>query len=57
MNMLRGGASKRRRTDTRGQIGLYIKAWNAWVAGRPVKTLRLQSGEKMPRPIQMLITD
>lgn len=57
MNMLRGGASQRRRTDTRGQIGLYIKAWNAWVAGRPVKSLRLQKGEKTPRPIQMLIAD
>lgn len=57
MNTLRGGATIRRRTDTRGQIGLYIKAWNAWVAGRPIKALRLQKGEKMPRPIQMLLSE
>lgn len=57
MNSLRNGGSVRRRTDTRGQIGLYIKAWNAWVSGKPVKSLRLQKGEKMPRPIQVLIAD
>lgn len=57
MNSLRGGSSTRRRTDTRGQMGLYIKAWNAWVAGREVKSLRLQKGEKMPKPIQMLLSD
>lgn len=57
MSQLRGGGTQRRRTDTRGQIGLYIKAWNAWVSGRPVKSLRLQKGEKMPSPIQMLIAD
>ncbi|QSY51866.1 MULTISPECIES: hypothetical protein [Streptomyces] len=55
LNTLRSGVSVRRRTDTRGQIGLYIKAWNAWVTGRPVKSLRLQNGEKMPRPVQMLL--
>jgi hypothetical protein len=57
MNSLRSGGTQRRRTDTRGQIGLYIKAWNAWVAGKPVKSLRLQKGEKMPRPLQVLIAD
>ncbi|MFD9428720.1 MULTISPECIES: hypothetical protein [unclassified Streptomyces] len=57
MRQLRGGGTQRRRTDTRSQIGLYIKAWNAWVSGRPVKSLRLQKGEKMPQPIQMLIAD
>ncbi|MFJ1595642.1 hypothetical protein [Streptomyces sp. NPDC088261] len=57
MSQLRGGGSQRRRTDTRGQVGLYIKAWNAWVSGRPVKSLRLQKGEKIPRPIQMLIAE
>lgn len=57
MNSLRSGGSARRRTDTRGQIGLYVKAWNAWVSGKPVKSLRLQKGEKMPRPIQMQITE
>ncbi|MER6300834.1 hypothetical protein ABT247_14885 [Kitasatospora sp. NPDC001539] len=55
INTLRNGSTSRRRTDTRGQIGLYIKAWNAWVTGRPVKSLRLQSGEKMPRPVQLLL--
>jgi hypothetical protein len=54
---LREGMSKRRRTDTRGHIGLYVKAWNAWVTGKPVKSLRLQKGEKMPRPIHMLMSD
>ncbi|MCE7082810.1 hypothetical protein [Streptomyces sp. ST2-7A] len=54
---LRGGSTARRRTDTKGQVGLYIKAWNAWVAGRSVKVLRLQKGEKMPKPIQMLLGD
>ncbi|MFE7381817.1 hypothetical protein ACFU9F_15765 [Streptomyces zhihengii] len=57
MNALRSGGTLRRRTDTRGQIGLYIKAWNAWVSGKPVKSLRLQKGEKMPRPIQVLIAE
>ncbi|MFI1868556.1 hypothetical protein [Streptomyces jumonjinensis] len=57
MNSLRSGGTVRRRTDTRGQIGLYVKAWNAWVSGRPVRSLRLQKGEKMPRPIQMQITE
>lgn len=57
IHALRAGASNRRRTDTRGQIGLYIKAWNAWVSGRPVKALRLQKGEKMPRPVQMTIIE
>ncbi|MBO8197376.1 hypothetical protein JW613_03465 [Streptomyces smyrnaeus] len=56
MNQLRGGAS-RRRTDTRSQIGLYIKAWNAWVAKRPVKALRLQRGEITPRPIQLKLSE
>lgn len=57
INSLRGGTSTRRRTDSRGQIGLYIKAWNSWVSGRVVKTLRLQKGGKMPRHIQMLMSE
>ncbi|MFG2904056.1 hypothetical protein ACGF13_03155 [Kitasatospora sp. NPDC048286] len=55
INHLQKGSSARRRTDARGQIGLYLKAWNAWVTGRPVKSLRLQNGEKMPRPVQLLL--
>ncbi|MFJ8473916.1 hypothetical protein [Kitasatospora sp. NPDC094011] len=45
------GSTVRRRTDNRGQLGLYIKAWNAWVLQRPVKALRFQRAEKMPTPV------
>ncbi|MFI5944656.1 hypothetical protein [Streptomyces uncialis] len=48
------GTSGRRRNDSRGQLGLYLKAWNAWVLQRPVKQLRFQRGEKMPRPVHVL---
>ncbi|MFC8898562.1 hypothetical protein [Streptomyces cinereoruber] len=48
------GTSGRRRSDSRGQLGLYLKAWNAWVLQKPVKQLRFQRGEKMPRPVHVL---
>jgi hypothetical protein len=48
------GTSGRRRTDSRGQVGLYLKAWNAWVLQRPVKQLRFQRGERMPKPVHVL---
>ncbi|MER8182901.1 hypothetical protein [Kitasatospora sp. NPDC094015] len=48
------GTSGRRRSDSRGQLGLYLKAWNAWVLQKPVKQLRFQRGEKMPKPVQVL---
>ncbi|MFH9265472.1 hypothetical protein ACH4KN_14610 [Streptomyces sp. NPDC017546] len=48
------GTSGRRRSDSRGQLGLYLKAWNAWVLQKPVKQLRFQRGEKMPHPVHVL---
>lgn len=48
------GSSGRRRSDSRGQLGLYLKAWNAWVLQKPVKQLRFQRGESMPKPVQVL---
>ncbi|MFJ6212717.1 hypothetical protein ACIQGZ_05210 [Streptomyces sp. NPDC092296] len=51
------GTSGRRRSDSRGQLGLYLKAWNAWVLQKPVKQLRFQRGEKMPKPVQVLPGD
>ncbi|MFJ8229592.1 hypothetical protein ACIQ9E_06460 [Streptomyces sp. NPDC094448] len=51
------GTSGRRRSDSRGQLGLYLKAWNAWVLQKPVKQLRFQRGEKMPRPVHALPGD
>lgn len=48
------GTSGRRRSDSRGQLGLYLKAWNAWVLQKPVKQLRFQHGEKMPKPVHVL---
>lgn len=48
------GTSGRRRSDSRGQLGLYLKAWNAWVLQKPVKLLRFQRGEKMPKPVHVL---
>ncbi|MFD7829574.1 hypothetical protein [Kitasatospora sp. NPDC059803] len=46
------GSTVRRRTDNRGQLGLYIKAWNSWVFKKPVKALRFQQTEKMPIPVR-----
>ncbi|MFI9463974.1 hypothetical protein [Streptomyces xiamenensis] len=54
MRHLRSGASVRRRQNTRSQVGLYLKAWNAWATGKEIRTLRLQQGEKMPKPVQVL---
>lgn len=51
------GTSGRRRSDSRGQVGLYVKAWNAWVLQKPVKQLRFQRGEKMPKPVHVLPGD
>jgi hypothetical protein len=51
------GKSGRRRSDSRGQVGLYIKAWNAWVLKKTVKQLRFQQGEKMPKPVHVLPED
>ena len=51
------GTSGRRRSDSRGQLGLYLKAWNAWVLQKPVKLLRFQRGEKMPKPVQVVPGD
>ncbi|MFC0846485.1 hypothetical protein ACFH04_22610 [Streptomyces noboritoensis] len=48
------GTSGRRRSDSRGQLGLYLKAWNAWVLQKPVRQLRFQRGEKMPKPVHVL---
>ncbi|SCK59123.1 hypothetical protein H181DRAFT_05655 [Streptomyces sp. WMMB 714] len=48
---LRSISSRRRRTDSRAQLGLYLKAWNAWVSGKPIKSLRFQEGEQLPRPV------
>jgi anti-sigma28 factor (negative regulator of flagellin synthesis) len=48
------GSSGRRRSDSRGQLGLYLKAWNAWVLQKPVKQLRFQRGERMPKPVHVL---
>ncbi|WP_157856297.1 hypothetical protein [Actinacidiphila yeochonensis] len=48
------GSSGRRRSDSRGQLGLYLKAWNAWVLQKPVRQLRFQHGEKMPKPVHVL---
>jgi hypothetical protein len=52
MTSLSMGSTARRRTDNRGQLGLYIKAWNSWVQKKPVKALRLQRTEKMPVPVR-----
>jgi hypothetical protein len=51
------GTSGRRRSDSRGQLGLYLKAWNAWVLQKSVKQLRFQRGEKMPEPVHVLPGD
>jgi hypothetical protein len=45
---LASGARYRRSDDSREQLLYYVKAWNAWVEGRPVKLLRRSQGEKMP---------
>ncbi|WP_424636244.1 hypothetical protein [Embleya sp. AB8] len=51
--VLRRGSSVRRRTDNRAQLGLYIKAWNAWALGREARALRFQEKEKMPSPVKL----
>ncbi|MEV4096466.1 hypothetical protein [Streptosporangium saharense] len=43
--------SGKRRIDAREHIAIYIKAWNAWRVGRPVKILFFRKGEDMPRPV------
>lgn len=50
---LNSGSTARRRTDTRGHMGLYIKGWNAWVKSREVRSLRFQQKEKFPNPVRV----
>lgn len=45
-----GNKATRKREDSRGQLFLYVKAWNAWVEGREMQLLRRSKGEKMPKP-------
>ncbi|MCB5908606.1 hypothetical protein [Streptomyces pinistramenti] len=56
MQQMRGQRSQRR-TNTRAHVGIYIKAWNAWVANKPVKTLRLQKGEPVPKPVRIRFSE
>ncbi len=43
----RQGAPQRRR-DTREQVALYLKAFNAWAAGETLNQLRFSPGEGLP---------
>jgi hypothetical protein len=43
------GKRYRRKDDSREHLLYYLKAWNAWVEGRPLKLLRRSPGEKMPK--------
>ncbi|MGW2487579.1 hypothetical protein ACWCV9_10200 [Streptomyces sp. NPDC001606] len=43
------GQRYRRKDDSREHLLYYLKAWNAWVEGRPMKLLRRSPGEKMPK--------
>ncbi|MDH6228174.1 hypothetical protein [Streptomyces sp. MJP52] len=42
------GKTHRRRDDSREHLLYYLKAWNAWVEGRPIKLLRRSPNETMP---------
>ncbi|MFF3762069.1 hypothetical protein [Streptomyces sp. NPDC002185] len=46
--------SELRRRSTRGEVGLYLKAWNYWILGREVRTLRFGKKEKLPAPAPLL---
>ncbi|MGW9453042.1 hypothetical protein [Streptomyces sp. NPDC055632] len=50
----RARGSDRRRRSTHGEVGLYLKAWNAWVTGRPVRNLRFSKKEKLPLPVALV---
>ncbi|MFD4315203.1 hypothetical protein [Streptomyces sp. NPDC058548] len=51
---LRTRRSELRRRSTRGEVGLYLKAWNCWVLGRGVRTLRFGKKDKLPAPAPLL---
>ncbi|MEU8762593.1 hypothetical protein [Streptomyces sp. NPDC048659] len=46
---LAAGNRHRKREDSREHLVYYLKAWNAWVEGRPLKLLRRYSKEQMPK--------
>ncbi|MEU6475544.1 hypothetical protein ABZ858_01410 [Streptomyces sp. NPDC047017] len=43
------GQRHRRKDDSREHLLYYLKSWNAWVEGRPLRLLRRSPGEKMPK--------
>ncbi|MBJ7901879.1 hypothetical protein IF655_01000 [Streptomyces sp. DSM 110735] len=47
------GRSSHRRRSTRVQAGLYVKAWNFWLDGREVSTLRLPKSGNLPQPVRL----
>lgn len=56
MLSLATGKTHRRRDDSREHLLYYLKAWNAWAEGRPIKLLRRSPNETMPRISRQAVT-